>query len=182
MKRIILFFIGSILGCLFGACSKPVPNHGIDVYLEAPTRSASFGSHQDIEMPASGMRAKVITMPILTIDSFTNVDLRLMDYPELGITAYPVLWMRVKKDAQVKLYQASSEAIADGAGEKRFFLVVDGVPIGYSRIWQPLRGDDLVFVIDSRKEGREQAEELEDLRFTLNDYILARREYMEKER
>ncbi|MCD8283307.1 MAG: hypothetical protein LUD39_05890 [Opitutae bacterium] len=180
MKRVALLLLGLIFSCLFLSCSKPMPKHGIDVYLEASSKSGAFGSHQTIVMPVTGSTAKVITMPILDIDAFTNVELKQMDYPQLGIYAQPGLRMRIKRDKVVKIYQASGEALAEGAGQKRFFLIVDGNPIGYCRIWSQIREDDLFFVIDSYKEGKELADELAELRFTLNEYILERREYMKE--
>ncbi|MGF0069460.1 hypothetical protein [Candidatus Spyradosoma sp. SGI.093] len=174
LKKIIFFFSAGILA-LLAACSKPMPRHAIDVFLEAPTRSSSFGLHQDIVMPVSGVKARITTPPVADIDSFTNAEFLIQE--DMG-EAIPGIRLQVKAEKWLQIYQASGEAIAEGRGLKRFFLVVDGNPVGYCLIRRQIRRDDLFFVIESRKDGRELAEELREVCFVLNEYILERREYM----
>ena len=176
MKKLLLF-IGLFISLFFLACSKPMPMNAIDVFLEAPARSGSFGLHQTLTMPVSGIKARITTPPVADIDSFTNAQFLVQEIPETGETNLGIL-LHVKADKWLQIYQASGEALAEGRGMKRFFLVVNGQPMGYCLIRRQIRREDLFFIIESRKEGAELAESLRNICFDLNEFILARREYM----
>lgn len=176
MKKL-FFFIGILISLMFASCSKPMPTNAIDVFLEAPTRSGSFGLHQTIILPVSGVQARITTPPVADIDSFTNAEFVVQELPQTGERNLGIR-LHVKADKWLQIYQASGEAIAEGRGIKRFFLVVNGRPIGYCLLRRQIRRDDLFFIIESRKEGVELAEQLENICFELNEFILARREYM----
>lgn len=183
MKKMykVVYLLFAALFCFLPACSKPMPKHAVDVFLEAPTNSSSFGLHEYVSMPVSGIKAKITAPPVADIDSFTNAEL-LVQETDVGGERESVLGIRlhVKADKWLKIYQASGEAIAEGRGEKRFFLVVDGQPVGYCRLRRQIRRDDLFFIVESRKNGNELVKELKDFCFMLNEYILERREYMKK--
>ncbi len=142
MRFLVNFLVFPFLFSLFCSCSKVAIKHEIDVFVESPSSSSAFGINQGIVMPATGMQAKVVTTPILDIDAFANVDIKFMDYPQLGISSIPGLLFKVKKEHLIKLYQVSGEALSEGKGAKRFFLFVDGQPVGYCRIWNQIRDNN----------------------------------------
>lgn len=179
MKTCFLFFV-VFVSIFTVSCSKPVPNHAIDVFLEAPTRSNSFGLHQEIVLPVSGIRAKITTPPVADIDSFTNAEFIVQEIPQTG-EEFLGIRLHVKEDKWLRIFQASGEAISEGRGLKRFFLVVDGQPIGYCLIrGRQIRRNDLFFIIEEKREGVELVKALKNVCFNLNEYILAWREYTEK--
>lgn len=186
MKKTIFALI-SACACLFvfGCFSKPIPKHSIEVYLEAPSRSNSFGLHEKIVMPVSGVTTYVTRPAVADIDSFTNADLLIQDDPVTG-TSTPGVRLRLKDDAWMKVYQASVAAIGTTkkqGGIKRFFLIIDGHPVGYCKIYTPIRRDNLFFYIETNKTLPQDIDaELKDLRFNLNEYILDWREYKHEEK
>ncbi|MCR5183827.1 MAG: hypothetical protein K6B46_03910 [Opitutales bacterium] len=184
MKKIIALLLTLTAPLFIFACfSKPIPKHSIEVWLEAPSRSSSFGLHEKIVMPVSGITAYVTRPVVAGIDAFTNADLLIQDDPLTGLSV-PGVRLRLKDDAWMNVYQMSSAALATAKkrGEiKRLFLVVDGHPIGYCKIIRPIRRDDLFFYIESNKKDPKDIDaELRDLRFNLNEYILDWREYKQE--
>lgn len=175
MKKL-LFFIGLFISLFFASCSKPMPMNAIDVFLEAPKKSNSFGLHQEIVMPVSGTKTKIIKFPIVDIDSLLNADIVSWVDPQNGEESLGIL-LYANEGKRIQIFQASSEAISEGRGLKRFFLIVNGKPIGYCKIIKPIRDGRLFFTIESRSEGEELVKELENVKFMLNEFILDWREY-----
>ena len=179
---------------LLCACSAPIPKNTVDLYLEAPARSASFGLHKSFAVNLGNgilINAKIIQTPIATIDDFTNVTFGAVEIPEFDaqgrrVAGNQVPGIRVFTDtkARYKIFSATEDARAKREGIKRVFLFANGQPIGYFPIFDAIRRDYLDFIVfmDPTMPDEEKTRELEDIKFRLNEYILAYREYVKNQK
>lgn len=173
MKKIILSFVFSFFCVLLCSCASKVPEHYVAFYLESPKKAGTFDISRTFVLPVIDREIQVMRDPVFNIDSLSDCVVSQKYDPVLD-KSIPGLFFRIKDEYSIRLGQ-----IAARAEGRRFLLVADGKPLGFCLLKKNLTRNDLFFFIMTPATGEEALNQLDELCFELNSYILEFREYKE---
>lgn len=155
-------------------CSPKVPEHYIAFYLEAPERKGAFEAQKFLFLPVVNKEIRVSNDPVFDIGALSDCTVREIFDPTLE-QSFEGLFFRIKDEYTIRLKQIS----ANREGQK-FILVADGKPLGFCVLKKDFSRGDLFFHVMTTADGIEKREQLEELCFELNKFILEFREYKER--
>ena len=159
---------------LFCSCSTKVPEHYVALYIEAPKKSGTFDISRTFNIPVINKQIQVSRDPVFNIDAFSDCVVS-QKYDSVLNESVPGLFFRIKDEFSIRLNQIGARA--EG---RRLLLVADGKPLGFCVLKKNLTRNDLFFFVMTSAEGDERLNQLDDLCFELNSYILEFREYKER--
>lgn len=174
MKKVFLFSAFLSLIFLFSGCSPKIPEHYIGFYLESSNRGNAFDVQKTYFLPVIDKEIKVGRNPVLDIDALSDCIVTDKFDPVIEEEICG-LFFRIKDEFTIRLRQ-----IAANAAGRKILLVADGKPLGFCLLKKDFTRNDLFFYIMSSAVDEEKKEQLEELCFELNGYILEYREYKEK--
>lgn len=175
MKKTLISILFSFVCVFLCSCVSKTPEHYIALYLESPKKVGAFDVSKTFVVPVINKKIQVMRDPVFNIDAFSDCVVSQKYDPVLE-TSVPGLFFRIKDEYSIRLNQ-----IASRAEGRRFLLVADGKPLGFCMLKKNLTRNDLFFFIMTTAEGEEQLNQLDDLCFELNGFILEFREYKENQ-
>lgn len=176
-KKIILCLLVPIL-CLTGlsSCFSPKsPEHYVAFYLESAQSAGIFEAQRTFVLPMLDKEVRTGRDPVLNMDALSDCVVSEKVDPVLNRSDYG-LFFRIKDDYAIRLRQISAAA----AGRK-LILVADGKPLGFCSLSRNFTRNDLFFYVMTSASGEEAKDQLDDLCFELNGFILTFREFKEQQ-
>lgn len=172
MKKIFLslFFAPILFLC---SCATKVPEHYVAFFLESPARAGTFELQRSFTLPVIDKEIRTGREPVFNIDALSDCIVSEKFDPVME-KSVPGLFFRVKDENEIRLRQLG----ASSAG-RRLLLVADGKPLGFCPVKRDFSRNDLFFYVMTSATGAEEEQQLEELSFELNSYILQFREYEE---
>lgn len=173
-KTILTFIFAAVTALLFCSCSPSMPEHYVAFYLESPNRSGIVDFQRSFTLPVINKEVRVGRDPVFNIDTLSDCVVSEKFDSEINRST-PGLFFRVKDETTVRIRQIAAQA--EG---RRLILVADGKPLGFCVIGRNFTRNDLFFYIMTSATGQEARDQVEELAFELNGFILAFREYKEQ--
>ena len=173
-RKILCFVFAAVAAVILSACSPKMPEHYVAFYLESPNRSGIVDFQRSFMLPVIEKEVRTGRDPVFNIDSLSDCVVSERVDAELGVSSIG-LFFRVKDETAVRMRQISA-----GAEGRRLILVADGQPLGFCVISRNFTRNDLFFYIMTSAKGQEARDQIEELCFRLNTFILEFREYKEQ--
>lgn len=174
LMKLFKFIVISVLAVIgLASCSSKVPENYVACFLESPKQSGVFERQRYFTLPVLDREVRVGENPIFNIDAFSDC-LVTEKYDEVLDRSIPGLFFRLKDEYAIRLKQ-----IAAKAPGRKLLLVANGRPLGFSVLKTDYSRNDMFFFIMTSATGEEERDQLDDLCFELNGFILEYREYKE---
>lgn len=173
-KKILCLVFAVAAAVILSGCSPKMPEHYVAFYLESPNRSGIVDFQRSFTLPVIDKEVRTGRDPVFNIDSLSDCVVSERVDAELGVSSIG-LFFRVKDETAVRMRQ-----IAAGAEGRRLILVADGRPLGFCVVTRNFTRNDLFFYVMTSATGQEARDQMQELCFELNSFILEFREYKEQ--